>query len=94
MCRCPAWQPTRWVLGGWGISPSTWRRGIVLVCVLVDDDAIVAARSALWTEYRMPAEYGAATAYAGAELARACVAEPGERVAVVVCGANADPRTL
>lgn len=63
------------------------------VCVLVDDDAIVAARSALWTEYRMPAEYGAATAYA-ALMAGAYVPEPGERVAVVVCGANTDPRTL
>lgn len=63
------------------------------VCVLVDDDAIVTARSALWTEYRMPAEYGAATAYA-ALMARAYVPEPGERVAVVVSGANTDPRTL
>ena len=63
------------------------------VCVLVDDDAIVAARSALWTEYRMPAEYGAATAYA-ALTAGAYVPEPAERVAVVVCGANTDPRTL
>ena len=61
--------------------------------VLVDDAAIVAARSRLWNEYRIPAEYGAAAALA-ALTSGAYVPREGERVAVIVCGANTDPRTL
>ena len=63
------------------------------VNVLVDDTAIVAARDALWDDYRIPAEHGAATAYA-ALSAGAYVPGDGERVAVIVCGANTDPSTL
>ena len=62
------------------------------VSVLVDDEAIIAARAALWSEYRIGAEYGAATAYAG--LGVAYRPDPHERVAVVICGANTDPTTL
>lgn len=61
--------------------------------VLVTDQAIVQARSWLWGEYRMPSEFGAATAYA-ALLSNRYVPSVGERVAVVVCGANTDPATL
>jgi threonine dehydratase len=61
--------------------------------VLVTDEAIVAARAQLWAEYRIPAEYGAATAMA-AISSGAYTPEPSERIAVVVCGANTDPRTL
>jgi threonine dehydratase len=61
--------------------------------VLVDDDAIVSARLQLWREYRMPAEHGAATAFAALKSG-AYQPAPGERVAVVVCGANTDVRTL
>lgn len=61
--------------------------------VLVDDDAISAARNALWQDYRMAVEHGAAAAYAGL-TSGAYRPAPGERVAVVVCGANTDPRTL
>jgi threonine dehydratase len=61
--------------------------------VLVDDDAIVSARLQLWREYRIPAEHGAATAFA-ALSSGAYQPAPGERVAVVVCGANTDIRTL
>ena len=61
--------------------------------VLVDDDAIVAARSQLWRGYRIPAEYGAAAAFAGLSSG-AYQPSPGEHVAVVVCGANTDVRTL
>ena len=61
--------------------------------VLVDDAAIVAARSQLWSEYRIPAEYGAAAAFA-ALTSGAYMPLEGERVAVIVCGANTDPRTL
>ena len=63
------------------------------VSVLVDDEAIIAARALLWSEYRIPAEYGAATALA-ALTAGAYVPRDDERVAVVICGANTDPSTL
>lgn len=61
--------------------------------VLVTDDEIVAARTALWDEFRVPSEHGAAAAYAALHSGR-YVPEPGERVAVVVCGANTDTATL
>jgi threonine dehydratase len=61
--------------------------------VLVADPDIVAARSALWNGYRIVVEHGAAAAWA-ALLSGAYVPEPGERVAVVLCGANTDPATL
>ena len=61
--------------------------------VLVTDADIVAARSALWNGYRIVVEHGAAAAYA-ALLSGAYVPGPGERVAVLLCGANTDPATL
>jgi threonine dehydratase len=61
--------------------------------ILVEEDAIVSARRQLWREYRIPAEHGAAAAYA-ALSSGAYQPAPGERVAVVVCGANTDVRTL
>jgi len=61
--------------------------------VLVDDNAIVTARLQLWRDYRIPAEHGAATAFA-ALSSGAYRPVRGERVAVVVCGANTDIRTL
>ncbi|WP_370290914.1 threonine/serine dehydratase [Nocardioides sp.] len=61
--------------------------------VLVEDDAIVAARSQLWHERRLAVEHGAAAAYA-ALSSGAYTPEDGERVAVVLCGANTDPRDL
>ncbi|WP_322921994.1 threonine/serine dehydratase [Nocardioides renjunii] len=63
------------------------------VSVLVSDEAIAAARTHLWDEYRIASEHGAATALAGL-LSSAYVPGAGERVAVVVCGANTDPGTL
>jgi threonine dehydratase len=63
------------------------------ISILVTDEDIVGARSRLWGEYRMPSEFGAATAYA-ALLSGRYVPRDGERVAVVVCGANTDPATL
>lgn len=63
------------------------------VPVLVTDDEIVAARTALWDEFRVPSEHGAAAAYAALHSGR-YVPESGERVAVVVCGANTDTATL
>ncbi|MCK2220563.1 serine/threonine dehydratase [Actinomadura sp. ATCC 31491] len=61
--------------------------------VLVPDEAIVAARRALWERHRLVAEHAGAAAYA-ALLAGAYEREEGERVAVVVCGSNTDPATL
>jgi len=61
--------------------------------VLVTDADIIAARNALWNGYRIVVEHGAAAAYA-ALLSGAYVQGPGERVAVVLCGANTDPATL
>lgn len=61
--------------------------------VLVAEDAIVAARRALWERRRLVTEHGGATAYA-AVLSGAYTPAPGERVAVVVCGSNTDPATL
>jgi threonine dehydratase len=61
--------------------------------VLVDDDAIVRARSQLWRDYRIAAEYGAAAALA-ALTAGAYTPSADERVAIVICGANTDAGTL
>ncbi|WP_258727193.1 threonine/serine dehydratase [Cellulomonas sp. NS3] len=63
------------------------------VSVLVDDEAILAARTALWQDHRMAVEHGAAAAYAGL-TSNAYRPAPDERVAVVICGANTDPGTL
>jgi threonine dehydratase len=63
------------------------------ISVLVTDDDIVDTRRALWDEYRIPAEYGAAAALA-ALRSGAYVPAPSETVAVIVCGANTDPSTL
>jgi threonine dehydratase len=61
--------------------------------VLVDDEAIVAARNELWRQYHLATEHGGATAYA-ALLSGAYRPAAGERVAVVVCGANTDLATI
>ena len=55
--------------------------------VLVTDEAIVAAQEALWDGARIVAEPGAAAPFA-ALVSGAYVPAPGERVGVVVCGAN------
>ncbi|MGW0392038.1 serine/threonine dehydratase [Streptomyces sp. NPDC003042] len=59
--------------------------------VLVPDEAITAARRALWEEHRIVVEAGAATALAGVRTASRPL---GRRVAVVLCGANTDPADL
>ncbi|WP_041289373.1 threonine/serine dehydratase [Kribbella flavida] len=61
--------------------------------VLVEEDAIVAARTELWREYRLAVEHGAAVTQA-ALSSGAYKPAPGERVVSVVCGANTDPATL
>ena len=55
--------------------------------VLVPDDGIVAAQRALWNTLRVVVEPGGAAAF-GALLSGAYRPEPGERVGVLLCGAN------
>ena len=55
--------------------------------VLVPDVAIVEARQVLWDTLRIVAEPGGAAALA-ALLSSSYVPEPGERVGVLLCGAN------
>ena len=61
--------------------------------VLVSDDAITAAQKALWREARQLVEPAGATALA-ALMSGAYRPEPGEKVAVLVCGANIAPDPL
>jgi threonine dehydratase len=61
--------------------------------VLVAEEAIVAARNELWHEYHLAVEHGAAVTYAALRTG-AYQPSDGERVVVVVCGANTDPSTL
>lgn len=61
--------------------------------VLVTDEAVVAARQALWDERRLVVEHAAGTAMA-ALTSGAYEPAPGERVCVVLCGANTDPSDL
>lgn len=61
--------------------------------VLVPDTAIADARQRLWDELRIVSEPGGAAALA-ALTSGAYRPRPGERVAVVLCGGNTDPRDL
>ena len=61
--------------------------------VLVEDDAIVDARRRLWDDFRIVVEHGTAAAYA-ALVSKVYQPEPGERVVVLLCGANTDPADL
>ncbi|MCC3770887.1 threonine/serine dehydratase [Streptomyces sp. UNOC14_S4] len=63
--------------------------------VLVPDAAIVGARRALWDERRVAVEHAGAAAFAAlAGPDAAYVPAAGEKVAVVLCGANTDPGDL
>lgn len=68
------------------------REAVAEVC-LVEDADIRAAQRALWSEVQLIAEPGGAAALA-ALLAGAYRPAPGERVGVLVCGANTDPGTV
>jgi threonine dehydratase len=56
---------------------------------LVTDDAIRAAQARLWRDWRMATEPGGAAALA-ALISGAYRPRPGERVGVLLCGANVD----
>ncbi|KRV46489.1 threonine dehydratase [Wenjunlia vitaminophila] len=70
-----------------------WARTADVRSVLVADDAIVRARHLLWDQHRLAVEHAAATALA-ALTTGAYRPAVGERVAVVLCGANTDPADL
>lgn len=57
--------------------------------ILVSDEEIVTAQQRLWEMVRIAAEPGGAAAFA-ALLSGRYKPEPGERVGVIVCGANTD----
>lgn len=68
-------------------------RAAGVLSVLVSDEAITAARRALWEDLRLVTEAGGATALA-ALSSGAYRPAPGERVGVLLCGGNTDPRDL
>jgi threonine dehydratase len=68
-------------------------RSFVADVALVDDDAILAAQRALWQAAHVIAEPAAAVTVA-ALLTGAYRPEPGERVAVVISGANTAPGSV
>jgi threonine dehydratase len=68
-------------------------RAYVEDVVLVNDDAIRNAQRTLWQTARIVAEPGASAGVA-ALLTGAYKPAPGERVAVIICGANTDPAQL
>lgn len=62
--------------------------------VLVPDAEIIRARHKLWEEHRLAVEYAAGAALAGVQGASGYVPSPGEKVAVILCGANTDVTDL
>jgi len=68
------------------------RRSVARVA-LVTDEAICAAQRHLWHDLSVIAEPGGAAAYA-ALASGAYIPEPGERVGVLLCGANANLATF
>ncbi|QIE45848.1 threonine/serine dehydratase [Pseudohalocynthiibacter aestuariivivens] len=64
-----------------------------IAAVTVPDAAITAAQRLLWREMRQLVEPAGATALA-ALMSGAYVPEPGERVAVLICGGNVAPDPL
>lgn len=67
--------------------------GLVERVVLVDDHSILEAQRSLWREFHLFAEPGGAAALA-ALSAGAYVPAAGERIVVLVCGTNGDPRDV
>jgi threonine dehydratase len=68
-------------------------RRYVAQSVLVEEDAIQAAQSALWRVMRVAAEPGGAAAM-GALLSGAYRPATDERVGVLICGGNTDAVNL
>ena len=64
-----------------------------VLSVLVTESAILQTRQRLWDQLQLVSEPAGATA-AAALLSGAYAPEPGEKVAVIICGANTDPSDL
>jgi threonine dehydratase len=81
-------------LGARRIGDLAWAaRDWVDDTLLVTDDEVVDAQRRLWHATRLVAEPGGATALAALTAGR-YTPNPGERVAVLVCGGNTDPATV
>lgn len=82
-------------LGARRLGSIAWEvaRRTEVVNVLVEDADLMAARRETWDRYRLVLEPGAAAPVA-ALLSGAYRPGEGERVAVVLCGANTDPSDL
>ena len=63
-------------------------RSDLVTSVLVSDEAIIGARQHLWDQHRLAVEHAAATALAGVHGSSGYVPAEGEKVCVVLCGAN------
>jgi threonine dehydratase len=68
-------------------------RAFVAESLLVPDEAVRTAQHWLWQNLRLILEPGGATAFA-AVLSGAYRPAEGERVAVLLCGGNADPAEI
>jgi len=68
-------------------------RAFVDRVVLITDEAVREAQRRLWQDIHVVAEPGGAASLA-ALLSGAYRSAPGERVVVLICGANADPSTV
>lgn len=81
-------------LGAGRVGQHAWAaRHWLADSVLVPDDAVTAAQRALWEDLRVVAEPGGAAALAALRTGAYAPAD-GERVGVLVCGANTDPTTV
>jgi threonine dehydratase len=67
----------------------SWAEGVVVV----EDSDVIDAQRRLWRALRLATEPAGAAAFA-ALTTGALPADPDERIAVVLCGANVDPGTL
>lgn len=82
-------------LGARRVGAIAYRTAVAtgMTSVLVTDAAIVHARRRLWADHRIVVEHGTAAAYA-ALTGGSYTPAPGERVVVLLCGANTDPSDL
>ena len=76
-----------------GAAPFTVLARYLADALTVPDEAIVDAQRTLWESARLAVEPGGATAFA-ALFCGAYRPSPGERVGVILCGANFDPSTI
>ncbi len=93
MSRSAASRPTRSARSASARSPGTLTQRHVGDALLLPDDAIRAAQSWLWKELKLAVEAAAALPLAALQTG-AYVPREGEKVCLIVCGANVDPATL